>query len=336
LILRTASLLYGTAAAWRRRWYAGNPVRRRKLRRPVISVGNLSVGGSGKTPLVAALAQILLDHGERPAVLTRGYARAAPAGGVTVVSDGHRIVTDLAASGDEALMLARRLPSVPVLVGADRYASGRMAEEALGATVHLLDDGFQHLRLARTVDLVAVNVEDLSDRVLPAGRLREQLTAAAAADAVLVAAQPGGPGGPGGIDEFYRSLGVSTIFQYGRALGPPRWLTAASGAGPPSDARVFAVAGIARPHRFFADLSAAGWSIAGTLTFRDHHRFDPADLRRIGEAARAAGAEAVVTTEKDGVRLEPLLAGERIAVVPLILTLEPAVAPWLLARLAAQ
>jgi tetraacyldisaccharide 4'-kinase len=330
LILRAASVLYGTAAAWRRRWYAGNPLRRRQLRRPVISVGNLSVGGSGKTPLVAALAQLLLDHGERPAVLTRGYARAAPAAGVTVVSDGRRIVSDLAASGDEALMLARRLPGVPVLVGVDRYVSGRMAEESLGATVHVLDDGFQHMRLVRAVDLVAVNVEDLSDRVLPAGRLREPLTAAAAADAILTGVQPGG------LDEFRRLLGVTTIFQYGRALGEPRWLEATSEAGLPGEARVFAVAGIARPHRFFADLSAAGWSIAGTLTFRDHHRFDAADLRHILEAAGAAGADAVVTTEKDGVRLEPLLAGEKIAVIPLILTLEPSFSQWLLARLAAQ
>jgi tetraacyldisaccharide 4'-kinase len=330
LILRAASVVYGTAAAWRRRWYTSNSARQRRLRRPVISVGNLSVGGSGKTPLVAALAQLLLDHGERPAVLTRGYARAASAAGVTVVSDGRRIMSDLAASGDEALMLARRLAGVPVLVGVDRYASGRMAEESLGATVHLLDDGFQHVRLARAVDLVAASVEDLSDHVLPAGRLREPLAAAAAADAILTMAHAGG------LDEFRRSLGVSTIFQYSRTLGEARWMGATLDAGPPRDTRVFAVAGIARPYRFFTDLSAAGWSVAGTLSFRDHHRFDAADLSRILEAARAAGAEAVLTTEKDGVRLEPLLAGERIAVVPLILTLESSFSPWLLARLAAQ
>jgi tetraacyldisaccharide-1-P 4'-kinase len=127
------------------------------------------------------------------------------------------------------------------------------------------------------------------------------------------------------------------IFQYTRALGEPRWLKESSGAAAlSSEARVFAVAGIARPQRFFADLSAAGWSVAGTLTFRDHHRFDAADLRRIREAARAAGAEAILTTEKDGVRLEPHLADEKIAVVPLILTLEPSFSSWLLARLAAQ
>jgi tetraacyldisaccharide 4'-kinase len=330
LILRAASFLYGAAAAWRRRWYAGHPQRQRRLARPVISVGNLSVGGSGKTPLVAALAQVLLDHGERPAVLTRGYARAAPTPGVTVVSDGRRIVSGLAASGDEALMLARCLPRVAVLVGSNRYESGRVAEESLGVTVHLLDDGFQHVRLGRAVDLVAVNAEDLSDRVLPAGRLREPLAAAAAADAILTAAQPEA------IEAFREALGVRTIFQYRRVLGEPRWLGEGTEAGLPGRTRVFAVAGIARPQRFFADLTAAGWPIAGTMAFRDHHRFDAADLRRIRDAARAAGAEAVLTTEKDGVRLEPLLAGERIAAVPLILTLEPSFTPWLLARLAAQ
>src|SRR5262249_36475033 len=145
--------------------------RSRRLSRPVISVGNLRVGGTGKTPVAAVVAQALLAAGERPAILTRGYARRAPADGVTVVSDGRTILTGVDAAGDEPLMLARALPDAMVLVGANRYLSGRLAEERLGATVHVLDDGFQHLELARDVDLLVVSEDDLNDQPLPFGRL---------------------------------------------------------------------------------------------------------------------------------------------------------------------
>ena len=171
--------MYGAAATWRRRWYSRDPARARRLTRPVISVGNLRVGGSGKTPVVAHLAQLLVERGERPAVLTRGYARVRPKAGVTIVSDGTRVLEDVAASGDEPFMLARALPGVPVLVGADRFASGLLAESQLGVTVHLLDDGFQHVCLARDIDLLLVDEADLNDHVLPAGRLREPLAHAA-------------------------------------------------------------------------------------------------------------------------------------------------------------
>jgi len=161
--------------------------RQRHLRRPVVSVGNLRVGGSGKTPTVACVARALLKMGERPSVLSRGYARRDAPAGVVVVSDGQRLHADLARSGDEPLMLARALAGVSVLVSEDRYLAGVVAEQQFGATVHVLDDGFQHLRLARAVDLLIVSEEDLVDaRTLPGGRLREPLSAAAVADAMLV------------------------------------------------------------------------------------------------------------------------------------------------------
>src|SRR5262249_45523942 len=152
---------------WRRRWYARDPARTRRLVRPVVSVGNLRVGGSGKTPGVAHLARLLVERGERPALLMRGYAGARKAPGVTVVSNTQHLLADVAAAGDEAYMLARSLPGVPVLVGADRYLSGSHAEREFDVTVHLLDDGFQHLRLTRQVDLLLVDPGDLKDRVLP-------------------------------------------------------------------------------------------------------------------------------------------------------------------------
>ena len=174
-MLRALSTAYGAVVAWRRARYAHNPSRQRALNRPVISVGNLRVGGSGKTPAVDYIARLLLAAGERPAILTRGYARKRVQEGVTVVSDGARVLGDLAASGDEPLMLARGLPGVRVLVCADRYLAGVLAERRLDATVHMLDDGFQHLDLARDVDLLVVGEEDLDERPLPEGRLREPM-----------------------------------------------------------------------------------------------------------------------------------------------------------------
>ena len=179
----------------RRSWYERHPQSRRSLDRPVISVGNLSVGGSGKTPIVAALARMLLDMGQRPAILSRGYARRRATDGVVVVSDGNRVLEPVENSGDEPQMLARALPGVPVLVCADRHLAGRLAEKRFDATVMLLDDGFQHLALGRNVDVLVMPASDLDDAVLPSGRLREPLDSASSADCVLV---------PGSLEDMSR------------------------------------------------------------------------------------------------------------------------------------
>src|SRR3954470_4593226 len=182
------STIYAAAARRRRERYARRPDLRRRLRRPVLSVGNLAVGGRGKTPVVAMLARELLAMGERPAILTRGYARTHPADGVVVVRDPEGIRSDLARAGDEPLMLARQLDGVSVLVSPDRYLSGCLAEHHFGATVHVLDDGFQHLQLERDVDIVIVGRDDFARPVtLPGGRLREPLDTLIAADAILTA-----------------------------------------------------------------------------------------------------------------------------------------------------
>jgi tetraacyldisaccharide 4'-kinase len=333
-LIATASALYGAAAAWRRAWYDRDPSRRRWLERPVVSVGNLRVGGSGKTPIVEYLARLLVAAGERPAVLTRGYARRVVRDGVTIVSDGARIVADLDTAGDEPLMLARALPGVPVLVGADRYLSGALAERRLGATVHLLDDGFQHLELGRDVDLLLVSEEDLDDRPMPAGHLRERLDAAKAADAALVTA-----GYDSAAERIARALGVAPAFRVARSIGAPRAISGGrdSVVVPPAS-RVFVATGIARPDRFVADVASAGWEISGVMEFRDHHRFDAHDVERIAAAARAKGSAIVLTTEKDAVRLAACdLTALPIASVPLTIAVEPAEAfqRWLLERVRA-
>jgi tetraacyldisaccharide 4'-kinase len=329
VILTAASSLYGTAAGWRRRWYARDPARQRHLSRPVVSVGNLCAGGSGKTPVVEQIARLLVARGERPAILTRGYARRRALDGVTVVSDGSTILAGLDTAGDEPLMLARALPGVPVLVAADRYLAGRLAERQLGATVHLLDDGFQHLALARDVDLLLVAEEDLTDRMLPAGRLREPLPAAASADALLTIAEGDG------ADRLRHTLGIDTMFHVRRALGEARWVSGRDSAVSRGGI-AFAVAGVARPERFLADIAAAGWQVAGAIVFRDHHPFTDLDVDRIARAARAAGAGVVLTTVKDAVRFEACRVDNLpLAAVPLGVTIEPETAfrDWLVSRI---
>ncbi len=277
--------LYAAIVRRRREWYNRRPDLRRRLRRPVISIGNLAVGGRGKTPMVAAVARELLAMGERPAILTRGYRRTRPEDGVVVVRDVAGIRSDLARAGDEPLMLARELDGVSVLVCPDRYLAGRLAEHALAATVHVLDDGFQHLQLDRDVDIVMIGRDDVArPMTLPTGRLREPLDTLIAADAII------------GADEDVSVELVGADAPFFRAR---RHLRLPSLDGQP----VFAVAGIASPPRFFDDLRASGCTLAGTMAFRDHHSYSRADVDRVVAAAHQAGAAVILTTEKDYVRL---------------------------------
>jgi tetraacyldisaccharide 4'-kinase len=334
-LIQILSAAYGAAAAWRRAWYARDPARQRQLARPVVSVGNLRVGGSGKTPVVEYIARLLLARGERPAILTRGYGRRVARDGVTVVSDGATVLAEVDEAGDEPLMLARALPGVSVLVGTDRYLSGRLAERRLGATVHLLDDGFQHLELARDVDLLLVAEDDLQDQPLPAGRLRERISAAAIADAALITA-----GYDTAAERIGRGFGISPVFRVTRAIGAPRRVAGArDSVVVPSGSRVFVVTGIARPDRFVADILSVGWEISGMIEFRDHHPFTARDIRRIATEAEAAGSALVLTTEKDAVRLAACDLGDLpIASVPLVVGVEPreAFERWLVARIDAH
>jgi tetraacyldisaccharide 4'-kinase len=329
--------LVARIASRRRRYYEGRDAEggrrgRQRLARPVISVGNLAAGGSGKTPLVATLAAMLAAEGERPAILTRGYGRTDAAPGVVVVSDGHRLLADLARAGDEPLMLARALRGVGVFVAAERALAGALAERRFGATVHLLDDGFQHLQLARDVDLVVMGVEDAVDRVMPAGRLREPLTALARADALLVT---------GATLADARALaaqwGVAKAFSVVRTPAVPRLVEPWGGAPRlPRSARVLALAGIARPARFFDDVERAGWTVVDRVRFADHHPFSARDVATIAARARAVGAELVLTTEKDVMRLLPWRPlPMAVAWAPLSVTVEPAddFALWLRWRL---
>jgi tetraacyldisaccharide 4'-kinase len=304
------------------------PERRRWLRRPVISVGNLSVGGSGKTPVVELLARRLQTSGRRPAVLSRGYGRADAVDGAVVVNDGTRICADLAGAGDEPTMLARNLPGIVVIVCPDRYLGGSLAERRFACDVHVLDDGFQHVQLGRDVDLLLAGDEDMNrPRVLPAGRLREPLDAARHADALLWTGPAGDPG------TAASRLGVPVYFEVRRAAG--RLHAAFAGEPPPAAARVVGLAAIARPRQFLDGLRTSGFDVASELIWPDHHRYSRGDVEHVRRAVAATGAAAVITTEKDLVRLAPLgplpfsLAWQRLEV-----RIEPAGAfeAWLVER----
>ena len=314
--------VYAAIVRRRRERYARRPDLRQRLRRPVISVGNLAVGGRGKTPMVATITRELLAMGERPAILTRGYARARREDGVVVVRDPEGIRSDLARAGDEPLMLARALPGVSILVCPDRYLAGRLAEQQFDASVHVLDDGFQHLQLDRDIDLVMIGREDVARPVtLPTGRLREPLDTIVAADAVIA------------VDDevTVESIGVDApLFRSRRSLG--------NGTPALRGARVFAFAGIASPARFFEDLQTLDCTVVDTRGFRDHHPYSRRDLDTLIEEAADAGADALVTTEKDLVRLLPYRPF-RVPVHGVALTMEPEPLPefrhWLAGSLRA-
>jgi tetraacyldisaccharide 4'-kinase len=314
-----------------RRWHARFG-RTTRLFRPVISVGNLSTGGRGKTPTVMHLARLLIEAGEVPAILSRGYARRRRVDGVVVVSDGRHLLADLPRAGDEPLMIANAVPGAVVVVCEQRLLAGLLAERAFGATVHLLDDGFQHLALARAIDLVLVTADDLGDRAMPRGRLREPVGALAAADAIIVDAPEATRAD---VERRIAAAAGRPVFHLRRSLGPP----VAVDSGAPQagvDGPVLALAGIAGPDRFTRSLEQAGYSVATSLAFADHHAYTARDLEAIAGAAAAAGARTVVTTMKDAVRLLPLRPFPLpLVAIPLEVAIEPDAAfrAFLFARL---
>jgi tetraacyldisaccharide 4'-kinase len=299
---------------------------------PVISVGNLAMGGRGKTPVVALVARHLLAAGERPAILSRGYGRRRVEDGAVVVSDGVHRLADLDRSGDEPLMLARVLPGAAVVVCEMRAIAARIAERRLGATVHVLDDGFQHTSMARDTDIVIVTPADLRDRRLPFGRLRSSVRSLARAHAVVV---------DGAVDALTEAAiraaarpATPAVFRLRRSLGEPVGMEPER-PWPNGRGRVVAMAGIAEPARFARALGDAGWEVAHMVAFGDHHRYRRRDLDEVVAALDTSGAIGVLTTMKDSVRLLPFRPlPAPVAAVPLDVTIEPSstFAEWLLGR----
>jgi tetraacyldisaccharide 4'-kinase len=304
--------LWPLSAAYRRALGAREALYRRGWARvervpvPVVSIGNLSVGGTGKTPLVEKLCGLLHHHGLRPAVVSRGYRRRGGES-LTVVSrgDGRGPAVPVEAAGDEPYLLAAHLPGAIVVVGADRVGAARAAVD-LGAGVVIADDAFQHRRLARDVDLLAIDATNPTEAgwLLPAGRLREPLEAARRATGFLIT-RCDKVGETTSLRTLYRRHNPTAPF-FQTATRPTGLLLPDGREAEPQQLRdegVIAFCGIGRPDLFVRDLERLGARVRALLPFPDHHWFADGDLEAVAEKARAAGVSAIVTTEKDFVRL---------------------------------
>lgn len=273
------------AAALRRRNARFDATAPMRLRWPVISIGNLSVGGAGKTPLAIELVRLLAGHGVQADVLTRGYGRSSRrAEGVDPEGRAERY-------GDEPLLISRATGAA-VFVGADRYAAGLLAESggAGGARrVHLLDDGFQHRRLARDVDIVLVHPADLDDRLLPAGRLREPPAALRRADIVVLRSEDAA------LEPRLREYAAGESIY---------WKVLRRVSYPVEAKKTLAFCAIARPREFLHALEALGVRVAERMIYRDHHRYTAADAEKMAALCRRSGCEEMATTEKDAVKLD--------------------------------
>lgn len=320
--------LYTAAHRLRARWYE---TRARELPRPVISIGNLHWGGTGKTPLTAAVAAWLRDRGRRVAILSRGYGREEK--GVMVVSRGDGPLLGPRAAGDEPVWLAGRLPGVAVVVSADRHKGGLHALERLDPPpdLFLLDDGFSHLALARDLDLLVLPAADPlgGGKLPPGGRLREPLVSSRRAHALLVTGREVSGDGRK-IAESLRPHGFrGPGFDAPILVEPPRRL---DGTPLAPGTRVLLVSAIARPERFAESVRELDLEIAGELRYRDHHRYPRESLDEIAEAFEAGGAQAVLATSKDRVKLQGRL-DLPLAELPIRAAPEPAFWEWLEANL---
>jgi tetraacyldisaccharide 4'-kinase len=286
--------IYGTVVRAKNALHERGALHARRLLGPVVSVGNLAVGGSGKTPFVIALGELLKSRGVEFDVLSRGYGRITS--GVRAV-DPHGKAAEF---GDEPLLIARRL-GVPVVVGEKRYEAGLFAEAQFGVRLHLLDDGFQHRALARDLDIVMVNASDFEDRLLPGGRLREPLTALKRAHVVVLEENVPYPA---------RRLGRKTIWRLRRGMSLP-----------PVPPRVAAFCGIARPERFFGQLRSAGVVAAVEIPFPDHHPYTEKDVRDLLAIREEKNCGGFVTTEKDVINLQEY-AGRMAPLLPATVTMD--------------
>ncbi len=312
-IRKGLALLFRLGVSFRLALYKAGYLRPRRAGVFTISVGNITVGGTGKTPLVEHIARLLLAEGYRPCIISRGYGRRSRAP-VLLISDGTRLQATVHQAGDEPFLLARRLPGAIVAVGARRHRVVRQVEEHVQPDIHILDDAFQHLSLERDLNLLLIDAVDPfgGEQFFPLGRLREPLSEIARASAIIITradhpfdhmaleARLRALAGP--IPIFYSYHEIVELFApllqktmlpqklYGQMIG--------------------AFCAIGNPHLFLSDLTHYRARVVYCRFFRDHHWYTPGEIARLFQEAQAAGAQLLVTTEKDWVRLEPLALPE--------------------------
>ena len=307
IVLPPLSLLYGAVTRTRLSLYRRGTFHTTKLDRPVISIGNITTGGTGKTPLVEYVARTLAAKGKKVCILTRGYGRKDPHLQV-IVSDGYGVLASPSEAGDEPYLLATKLKGLAAVISsADRIAAGREAIKDFGTDCFVLDDGFQHLRLARDLNVVTIDATNPwgGGRLLPHGRLRESVEGMSRADCVVITRCDQVESVDALRDEIsqltrgkpifesqMRLLRMSPLKNGGESLAPP--------------ARVAAFCAVGNPASFFNMLHQAGYEIAVDRAFPDHHVYSQEEIDAIGRAARDAGVDVLVTTAKDAVKLRTL------------------------------
>jgi tetraacyldisaccharide 4'-kinase len=315
LMLAPFGALYGAMMRARRALYRRGALRVHKINSPVISVGNITTGGTGKTPLVEWVARAAAKEMARPCILTRGYGRA-DANKRVLVSDGERVLADARAGGDEPRLLAEMLQGVAAVISdPDRVGAARWAEETLKCGLFILDDGFQHLRIARDLDLVVVDATNPwgGGRLLPMGRLREPLSGLARADCIILTRAEQSPD----IDSLQKqaerlSNGRPVLISRARTKAVRPLDETIKSAGPepltqhslPQPIAAFCAVG--NPASFFTHLRSDGNNLNYTRAFPDHYVYTQSDIDAVVTEAARAGAGALLTTAKDAVKLGSL------------------------------
>jgi tetraacyldisaccharide 4'-kinase len=305
LILSPLGSLYGAFTRARTQMYERGTFKTTRLERPVISIGNMTTGGTGKTPLVEWVARTLADEGKKVCILTRGYGRKNPDRRV-IVSDATQVFSNPTEAGDEPFLLATKLLGIAAVISdADRIAAGQGAIKHLRTDCFVLDDGFQHLRIARDLNIVSVDATNPwgGGRLLPLGRLREPLAGLKRADCIVLTRCDQAKDVETIRDEINQLSGDRPVFQSQmktRGLVPLKEtddLTATPFA---------AFCGIGNPQSFFNHLKLSGYEIVIQQSFADHHIYTQSDINNLRNIARAAGAKSFVTTAKDAVKLRDL------------------------------
>lgn len=308
-LISPLSVGYGIGSYFRLAAYSKGYMKRIKLPIPVVSVGNITCGGTGKTPMAIDITRRLIAAGYKVAVLSRGYARKSKQK-VTVVSNGKGDFALCEDAGDEPLLIAMSVPEAVVIVGSSRAETAALAIEQYNADVIVLDDGFQHIRLERDLDIVLVDYNDdpENDMLLPAGRLREPLSALNRARVVIITKVPAQPDQER-LEKLRATIRKHTDrAEIAEARFVPKGLRTNSGAAPLEQLkgqRVVAFCGVARPEGFASTLNQLGCTVVHLKSFSDHHWYTPDELKMLEKLMRESNASAVVTTEKDMVKIAP-------------------------------
>jgi len=312
------SLLFRLAVYLRNLLYDHNLLSFVKLNVPVISVGNLTVGGTGKTPAVEYIARLMLNNHLRPAIVTRGYGRKQR--GTVVVSDGEKIRATVEVGGDEAMLLAKRLQRAVVIADEKKFSGAKYAGENFQIDAVIVDDGFQHRKLHRDLNIVLIDAPSFFDNqwMLPAGPFREPFGSVSRADVVIFSNAKNSASDK--LEKlFHRTSNESSAILFTASLAPKFVENLTTGEHVPlsfiNEKNVFAMCGIAQPARFFEEIKKCGANVVESVAFPDHHAFKKDDIIAIFERARRAHAELIVITEKDAAKWSAEIEAHSIPVL---------------------